>query len=274
MSASPAELKITSRPMFLDRELEAPRWWYGSDPFGTAVMNALSLTFPAGERFFIQSVKRYAADLPPLLAREVRAFTLQEGAHTREHLAFNAFIARTGYDTEPVEALVETRLGMAQSRPWLIQLAATVALEHFTASFAHVLLKDRRLLEEVPTPLARIWQWHAIEEIEHKGVAYDVFMHAAAHLSPWRRWMVRRWAMALTTLLFLTTVHRASLGLLKQDGIIGWKARLGLARWLWKEPGLYRRVLGAYFAFYRPSFHPWQVDDRHLIADAEARLAA
>ncbi len=257
----------------MDRKVEAPRWWYGGDPFGTAVMNALSLTFPEGERFFIQSVKRYAADLPPALAREVRAFVGQEGAHTREHLAFNEMIARSGYDNDPIEALVEKRLGIARSRPWLVQLAATVALEHFTASFAHALLANRRLLRDVPSDLAKLWEWHAIEEIEHKGVAYDVYMHAAAHLSPWRRWMVRRWAMALTTVLFLTTVQRASLALLKQDGITGWKARLGLSRWLWKTPGLYRLVLKEYFAFYRPSFHPWQVDDRHLIADAEERLA-
>ncbi len=274
MSATPVDLEIRPRPLFLDRELAAPRWWYGNDPVGTAVMNALSLTFPEGERFFIQSVKRFAGDLPPDLAREVRAFTVQEGAHTREHLAFNAMVARTGYDIAPVETLVQERLGLARARPDLAQLAATVALEHFTASFAHLLLKDPRLLQDAPPELARLWQWHAIEEIEHKGVAYDVFMHAARHLSPWRRWMIRRWAMGLTTLLFLTTLHRASLMLLKQDGMTGLKAHAGLSGWLWGRPGLYRRILGEYFAFYRPAFHPWQVDDRHLIADAEARLAA
>lgn len=272
MSISPSDLQIQSRPMSMNRDVTVQRWWYGGDPFGTAVMNALSLTFPEGERFFIQSVKRYAVDLPPALVRDVRAFVSQEGAHTREHLAFNEMIAHSGYDIAPVEALVEKRLGMARSRPWLVQLAATVALEHFTASFAHVLLADERLLRDVPPDLARLWEWHAIEEIEHKGVAYDVYLHAASHLSAWRRWMVRRWAMALTTILFLTTVHRASMALLKQDHITGWKARLGLSRWLWKAPGLYRLVLKAYFAFYRPAFHPWQIDDRDLVKDAEGRL--
>jgi predicted metal-dependent hydrolase len=272
MSVSPSDLEIRSRPMSIDREIAAPRWWYSNDPVGTAVMNALSLTFPEGERFFIQSVRRFAGGLPPALATDVRAFTAQEGAHTREHMAFNNLVARCGYDTAPVEALVEERLNLARARPELMQLAATVALEHFTASFAHLLLKDHRLLQDAPTELARLWQWHAIEEIEHKGVAYDVFMHATGHLSPWCRWMIRRWAMGLTTLLFLTTVRRASLMLLKQDGMTGIRARVKLLAWLWGRPGLYRRILGEYFAFYRPAFHPWQVDDRHLIAAAEARL--
>ena len=274
MPHSPPDLHIHSRPLALDRDIAAPRWWYRNDPVGTAVMNALSLTFPEGERFFIQSVKRFATDLPPELARDVRAFIAQEGAHTREHMAFNDLVARSGYDILPIETLVQQRLGKARERPELLQLAATVALEHFTACFAHLALSDRRLLQDVPPQLAKLWEWHAVEEIEHKSVAYDVFMHATRDLSPWKRWAIRRWAMGLTTLLFLTVVRRASLMLLKQDGITGFKAHAKLFGWLWGTPGLYRRILSDYFAFYRPGFHPWQVDDRHLIAETEARLAA
>ena len=51
------------------------------------------------------------------------------------------------------------------------------------------------------------------------------------------------------------------------------EARTGLFRWLWLTPGLYRRMIGDYASFYMPDFHPWQVDDRSLIAEAEAGLA-
>lgn len=104
-------------------------------------------------------------------------------------------------------------------------------------------------------------------------MAYDVFLHATRDLSPLKRWRIRRWAMFLTTLLFTRTVRETTFMLLKQDGIVGWRARLGLFRWLWLRPGLYRRMIGDYLAFYKPDFHPWQVDDRDLIADAEAALA-
>ena len=270
--ASPADLEIKPRPLFIDRDAPTPRWWLNGDPYGTAVLNALSLTFPDGERFFIQSVRRFAKDAPPHLAADIRAFTAQEGAHTREHIAFNEITARAGYQTAAIEAYVNARLDVARARPALAQLAATMALEHFTAAFAHRLLADSAFLDGAPENLAQLWRWHSIEEIEHKGVAYDVFMHAARNLSPWRRWSIRRWAMLLTTLLFTQTVRETTLMLLKQDGITGWKARLGLFRWLWLKPGLYRRMLGDYFAFYRPDFHPWQVDDRDLIAEAEAGL--
>lgn len=272
-SATPADLTITPRDLHIDREAATPRWWLDGDPFGTAVMNALSLTFPDGERFFIQSVKRFAKDAPPHLAADIRAFTVQEGAHTREHMAFNAITERAGYQTAEIAAYVTRRLDLARARPPIVQLAATMALEHFTAAFAHRLLADPDLLKGSPDDLARLWRWHAIEEIEHKGVAYDVFLHATRGLSPLKRWRLRRVAMLLTTLLFTSAVRDTSLMLLKQDGITGWRARFGLWRWLWLKPGLYRRMVGDYAAFYFPDFHPWQVDDRALIAEAEAGLA-
>lgn len=272
-SATPADLQIKPRDLHIDREAATPRWWLNDAPFGTAVMNALSLTFPDGERFFIQSVKRFAKDAPPRLAADIRAFTVQEGAHTREHMAFNAITERAGYQTAEIEAYVTDRLAIARARPAIAQLAATMALEHFTAAFAHRLLADPDLLKGSPPDLARLWRWHSIEEIEHKGVAYDVFLHATRQMSPLKRWRLRRWAMLLTTLLFTRTVQETSLMLLKQDGIVGWRAKLGLMRWLWLKPGLYRRMIADYFAFYLPDFHPWQVDDRDLIAEAEAGLA-
>lgn len=273
VQTSPADLTITARPLHMDRDAQTPRWWLNGDPYGTAVMNALSLTFPDGERFFIQAVRRFEADCPPALRAQVRAFVQQEGAHTREHIAFNALTERSGYDvTEPM-AFVEARIGLARSRPAIAQLAATVALEHFTAAFAHALLSRPELLKDAPPELARLWRWHSIEEIEHKAVAYDVFMHAIAGLSPLKRWAFRRRAMILSTLLFTKTVRVTARMLLKQDGITGLRARWGLFRWLWLKPGLYRMILGDYLTFYRPGFHPWQTDDRALIAEAEAGLA-
>jgi len=271
-TTSPSDLQITPRDLRIDREAQTPRWWMGGDPVGTAVMNALSLTFPDGERFFIQAVRRFETDCPDALRAQVRAFVAQEGAHTREHIAFNDLTRRSGYDVTEAEAFVERRMNIARGRPHLAQLAGTVALEHFTAVFAHALLARTELLADAPPELAKLWRWHAIEEIEHKAVAYDVFMHAIRDLSPIKRWAFRRRAMIMTTLLFTRTVRRTARMLLKQDGITGLNARWRLFQWLWLKPGLYRMITRDYLAFYRPGFHPWQSDERGLIDRAEADL--
>ena len=56
-----------------------------------------------------------------------------------------------------------------------------------------------------------------------------------------------------------------SMTLLAQDGITGWKARWGLFKYLTVSPGVVRRIFPAWLAFFKPSFHPWDHDDRKLI---------
>ena len=57
----------------------------------------------------------------------------------------------------------------------LSQLACTTAFEHFTATFAHILLRSKDGLRCMRAPQRRLWMYHALEEIEHKGVAFDVY---------------------------------------------------------------------------------------------------
>ena len=67
-----------------------PRDWCNGDEFTTTFMNALSLLFPEGEQFFVESVKHMQARITsPELQRRVAGFIGQEAMHGREHRAFN-----------------------------------------------------------------------------------------------------------------------------------------------------------------------------------------
>ena len=58
----------------------------------------------------------------------------------------------------------------------LARLAATVALEHLTAILAAALLDGRSgSLAGADPRVAELWRWHAVEETEHKSVAFDVY---------------------------------------------------------------------------------------------------
>ena len=187
-SVTPVDLSITPRDRRFAREQKPGRWWNGGDPVGTAVYNALSATFPKGEAFFVESVRAFRNDAPPKLAEEIKAFTTQEAIHSREHDMFNKAALEAGYDLKPLEDRVEWRLGIIRSRPPIAGLAATMALEHFTAILAHELLDDPRHLGRAEAEAAALWRWHAIEEIEHKGVAYDTWLHATRHWPRSKRW--------------------------------------------------------------------------------------
>jgi predicted metal-dependent hydrolase len=172
-----------------------------------------------------------------------------------------------------LERRVDERLEITRTRPPVVNLAATMALEHFTAILAHELLRDPRHLEGADAESAALWRWHSIEEIEHKGVAYDTWLHATRSWPRFRRWKVKALVMLHVTRNFVADRAHGTLTLLAQDGITGPKAWARLFWFSFVRPGMMRRILGAWCAFFLPGFHPWNHDDRALIAKAEAELA-
>jgi predicted metal-dependent hydrolase len=267
---TPANLTITPRDRRFGREGATPRLWHGGRIEATAIYNALSTTFPAGEAFFVESVRQFRNGAPPKLAEEIKAFTTQEAIHSREHDAFNKRAEEGGYDLSTLEARVEERLALARSRPAIASLAATMALEHFTAILAHQLLANPRHLEGADTETANLWRWHACEEVEHKGVAYDTWLHATRDWGRWKRWKVKAKVMLIMTEHFLVDRTAGALELMRQDGVTGVRAWALLLRYLWVRPGMFRKIAGAWFKFFLPGFHPWNEDDRHLLAAYDA----
>lgn len=271
--ATPPDLTITPRDRRFGRDARTERWWLGGNPYATALYNALSVTFPKGEAYFVESVRAFRVGAPPKLAAEIKAFTTQEVMHSREHVQFNRRAVDAGYDISRLEMQVEARLAISRARPPIVNLAATMALEHFTAILAHELLRDPRHLAGADRESGALWRWHSIEEIEHKGVAYDTWLHATKGWPRFKRWSVKARVMLFVTRNFLVDRTAGALDLLAQDGITGPRAWSGLFWHAFVRPGMVRRILGAWASFFLPGFHPWNHDDRALIARAEAALA-
>jgi predicted metal-dependent hydrolase len=268
-SATPADLTITPRDRRFGREEQTPRWWLDGNPFTTALFNALSATFPKGEAYFVESVRAFRDCADERLAGEIRAFTTQEVIHSREHLAFNRRAADSGYDLSLLEKTVDESLALLAGRPPILDLASTMALEHFTAIIAHELLANPKHLKGADQATADLWRWHAAEEVEHKGVAYDTWLAATATWTRWKRWKVKSIIMLLVTRNFVVHRTAGALELLRQDGITGLRAWRGLLWAMWGNPGMFRKVGAAWFKYFLPGFHPWNEDDRALIAGWE-----
>ena len=270
-SPTPKDLKIQPRNVMFARNKGTDRWWNGRNPIATAFYNSLSLTFPKGEAFFIDSVRHYRDAVPAELQSQIDAFIKQEAAHSREHGVFNGQVERTGYDTARMHADVERRLAKRKKSP-LSNLFTTAALEHLTAIIAHALLKDERHMKGASRDAARLWKWHAIEEIEHKAVAYDTLLAATQHLSEYKRWKFRSLMMLAISYAFLRARLRELREFFKQDGINTPTTWLKTFSFLFVYPGILRQILPAWLSYFRPRFHPWQHDDRHLIAQHLSEL--
>jgi predicted metal-dependent hydrolase len=271
---TPSDLEITVRDRRFGRSTAPGRSWLGGDPVASCWFTALSLTFPRGEAFFIEAVRANRAGAPPRLETEIRAFVRQEANHSREHIAFNRAAETAGYDVRAIDQHVASLLDEAGQKPPIARLAVTMALEHFTAMFAHDFLTHSEQFFSSEVPQAELWRWHAAEEIEHKGVAYDTWLHATRDWPRLRRWWMRSLVMLSVTRRFVAHRTRDALDLLAQDGLDRGEARRRLLWYLWGKPGLLRRMFPAWLGFFRPGFHPWNTDDRALIARYESDYAA
>jgi uncharacterized protein len=240
---------------------EVPRDWYAGDPFISTFLDALSLLFPEGERFFVDSVKRMKDQVadPELRARMI-GFVGQEAMHGKQHRAFNDLLIAHGYAVAPkVDAGLRRLLDFGRRRlPARSQLATTCALEHFTAILAEGLLAHDRMRADMDPSIRALWVWHALEESEHKAVAFDVYRATGGGA-------LRRAAnMVWTTAIFFAVVALVHARLLATRRILWrpWRWARGITR-MWVSPGWFARMIPAYLAYYRPGFHP---DDRDTTA--------
>jgi predicted metal-dependent hydrolase len=273
-ATTPHDLVITPRDRRFGRGTRMGRWWLNGDPIATAFYNALSVTFPKGEGYFVDSVRKFREGTPPKLTGEINAFIKQEVLHTREHVAFNRHVVNQGYDVSLLDRDVDAALALTKNRPPIASLAATTALEHFTAMLAHELIADPRHLAGGEEQAKALWLWHAAEEIEHKGVAYDTWFHATAGWSRFARWRIKSLVMLITTWRFFTGRTRGMLELLRQDGMTGPRVWARLFWYAFGNPGMARRIAGVWAAYFLPGFHPWKHDDRALIGLAESDYEA
>ncbi len=272
---TPTDLTITPRDLRFGRNISQQRWWLGGDPFATAFFNALSVTFPKGEAYFVDSVRAFRDGAPPKLEKEIKAFITQEVMHSREHVSFNARVSGAGYDTRKLDAKVDEVLALIKDRPAIINLCGTMALEHYTAILAQMILTDKNdPLAGADQELRAMWRWHAVEEIEHKGVAYDTWLHATKDWSRFKRWRVKALMMSIITLNFWKHRYEGAIELLRQDGITGWKAHKGLLGYLLVSPGTLRRITFPLLSYFMPGFHPWNHDDRNLISKVDSEFEA
>ncbi len=243
-----------------------------ADPIALAFYASLSATFPLGEAFFVRSVVQFAKKVSPSLKTEVEAFARQEAHHSREHAHFNSSIEAAGLPVKAITAHACAEIVKLERRAPLNRLAATVALEHFTAVFARELLSDPRHLAYCDPVSRDLWHWHAVEEIEHKAVAIDVFNEMTAGWSSTRRWLCLTGAMidAILTLALVVWAGVSAIVVHGGHNKTGWQ--FDFLKFLFVKPGLIGKMSGPIASFFVPGFHPNQSDESSLLVTARAAL--
>lgn len=250
--------------------------WNGGSVHVSHFMNTLSLFFPEGERFFIAAVRDHrggVADDAALLD-EVAAFIGQEAMHGREHRLCNAALFARHPEAARMEAFVKSLLRQVErTAPPAFRLSVTMALEHLTAIMADGLLSEPRLLAEAEPAFAALWTWHALEETEHKAVAFDVWNRTVGHRSG--AYALRAGGLIIASVVFWALCAAFYLRILAAEGVL--TDRAGWRQWgraCLGEVGFLRKLARPWADYLRPGFHPWDRDNRHLLSRLDALAAS
>ena len=238
-------------PRLFDADI--PRYWLGGDPFKTRFFEAMSLTFPDGERYFIDCVRKYRDRIAdPELAAQVKSFMYQEGQHGMVHTQFNDRLRAQGIAVDKILEFARDKIdGFKRDFSPAFNLGKTAGAEHMTAMMAHGFFATG-LLRDADPRVRAMFAWHAVEEIEHKAVAFDVY-EKVARGGYWTRVL----SMLHTSLSFSLHVLLITRYMLKVDGKGGVRAWLKGLWWLYGWRGLYPRLMPHYLAYFLPGFHPW-----------------
>jgi predicted metal-dependent hydrolase len=266
------ERKVPTRRMSFEASMrDLPRHFAGDgDLISGHVIAALSSVFPDGEDYFARSVRHFRDQVTdPALRRQVGGFIGQEAVHGREHRVFNDRLAQLGYPTKQYETF--TRIGLRlreRVAPAKANLAATAALEHFTATLAELVLRNEEIRTLMGADAVRdLFVWHALEESEHKAVAFDVYRAVGGGER------LRVWTMNFFRFGFVL-----GMGLSVVISLLGDRAtyRRGNLRHSWRrftsspilDPALWAQLKD----YNRPDFHPDDSDTTELVQTWRAQL--
>jgi len=156
---------------------DLPRYWNDNCPVKTHLFNAIAILAPAFERLAISSVLPFKDKAKnPLLRDQVTGFIGQESAHGSEFIRYNHILKNQGYGIKRLEkGNLKKFKWVAQKLSPKMHLSITLAAEHLTAIISDLMLREKDWLAHATPACAALWRWHAIEEIEHKSVVFDLY---------------------------------------------------------------------------------------------------
>jgi len=191
-------------------------FYYEENPVVTSLFVVLSAMFPPGEMFFIESIRNVRNQIKDeKLLEDIRAFIAQEAFHSREHKTLNNHLMHSNYpEVIEIEAKTKARLDKLRKLSTVEQVAATVVMEHYTATLARLLLTDQLIKRKTTQESRNLWEWHALEELEHKSVAFDVLNAIGGNSSK-----NRKLALARVTKLIMPIMFEYWIKILKRKDI-------------------------------------------------------
>ncbi len=195
----------------------SPKYYY-KNALITHFFNALSATFPPGEDFFVRSVRHFRKNNKSTLEKEISAFIGQEAWHSLAHETLNQYATQHNINLKDWETKIDYLLKNAERvlTPKLC-LAVTIALEHYTATMGNEILTNKYWINNFKEPYKELILWHSTEEVEHKSVAFDVYLREADDINSY---IIRCLIMIISSIIFWIIISYMTLDIYIKDKTI------------------------------------------------------
>ena len=244
------------------------RHYFANSPVMSHLLTALSSTFPIGEQFFVHSVRNVRDKVKDEnLQAQIAAFIGQEAMHSKAHAEFNAAWRSEDYNLDRFQAWLARKDDYVKNLHPKIQLAITCAFEHFTALLGGYILRHPEVLATLDEDAAKLWVWHAIEEIEHRAVAFDVYQAVYGDDK------IRRMIMRSVTTGFASLTLYSATRLFLQDKKKSLPKVGGNIFGFYLLGKMFLQLAPEYLAYFKTDFHPSEIDYTKLIVYWKQRLA-
>ena len=244
------------------------RHYFANSPVMSHLLTALSSTFPIGEQFFVHSVRNVRDKVKDEnLQAQIAAFIGQEAMHSKAHAEFNAAWRSEDYNLDRFQAWLARKDDYVKNLHPKIQLAITCAFEHFTALLGGYILRHPEVLATLDEDAAKLWVWHAIEEIEHRAVAFDVYQAVYGDDK------IRRMIMRSVTTGFASLTLYSATRLFLQDKKKSLPKVGGNIFGFYLLGKMFLQLAPEYLAYFKTDFHPSEIDYTKLVIYWKQRLA-
>lgn len=244
------------------------RHYFANSPVISHMLTALSSTFPIGEQFFVHSVRNVRDKVKDeKLQAQITAFIGQEAMHSKAHAEFNEAWRSDNYNLDRFQAWLARKNEYVKNLHPKIQLAITCAFEHFTALLGGYILRHPEVLATLDEDAAKLWVWHAIEEIEHRAVAFDVYQAVYGDDK------IRRMIMRSVTTGFASLTFYSATRLFLQDKAKSLPKVGGNVFGLYLLGKMFIQLLPEYLSYFKADFHPSEIDYTKIVNYWKERLA-
>ena len=228
--------------------------WGKPDSFATAAMSALSMSFPAGEDFFVEALKKSYVALPNELKEkwkvEINRFCEEETKHSRAHVIHNKKNCSAFNLIDKWGPKATRRIAKMDDRDVRHYAAAVAATEHLTTVMGCWLLLNNHILENAPKETRALWIWHAIEEVGHRKVAIDVYRDLGGS----EEWRIK-WMRIIYTVTLIDFIQQTLYNIWRMKGFFKLSTWVNAYKILFGKGGIIRWSYPLFKAYGKKDYH-------------------